>query len=127
MIFIEQVLNKINFPFTVRPFFVRLPGDVVGVTGDDATLSCRAGGSPRPHVLWRRHDGRMPVARAKLDEENHSLRITGLKTQDAGVYICQAENDVATVVANATLTVHGKIKLFFNMKTISNLTVFKII
>ena len=86
---------------------MRLPGDVVGVTGGEATLHCRAGGSPRPDVLWRRHDGRMPVGRVKI-KKDHSLRITGLQTQDAGVYICQAKNDVATVVANATLTVHGE-------------------
>ena len=49
----------------------------------------------------------MPVGRARLDEES-SLRIVGLRTEDAGVYICQAETTVGTVQANATLTVHGK-------------------
>ncbi|XP_069939471.1 protein sax-3-like isoform X2 [Cherax quadricarinatus] len=89
----------------VRPFFVRLPSDVTSVTGGEATLRCRVGGSPRPHVLWRRHDGRMPVGRARLDADS-SLRISGLTVEDAGAYICQAENAVATVVANATLTVY---------------------
>lgn len=91
---------------TVRPFFVRLPSDVTSVTGREATLRCRVGGSPRPHVLWRRHDGRMPVGRARLDDDS-SLRIKDVTVDDAGVYICQAENAVATVVANATLTVYG--------------------
>lgn len=95
------------FSPTVRPFFVRLPGDVTAMTGGEAILRCRAGGSPPPHVLWRRHDGRMPVGRARLDAD-YTLRITELTVDDAGVYICQAENAVATVVANATLTVYGK-------------------
>ena len=94
------------FAFTVRPFFVRLPSDVTGVVGADARLECRAGGAPRPHVLWRRHDGRMPVGRVRLAEDN-ALEILSIVSEDAGVYICQAENDVATVVANATLVVRG--------------------
>ncbi|XP_064079407.1 LOW QUALITY PROTEIN: roundabout homolog 1-like [Macrobrachium nipponense] len=89
----------------VRPFFVRLPNDVTGVTGGEAVLHCRAGGSPRPHVVWRRHDGRMPVGRARLINFDSSLKISQLAVEDAGVYICQAENAVATVDANATLTV----------------------
>ena len=49
----------------------------------------------------------MPVGRARLVPDSF-LKITGLTVEDAGVYICQAENSVATVVANATLTVYGK-------------------
>ena len=49
----------------------------------------------------------MPVGRARLDDSS-SLRISGLRTEDAGVYICQAETAVGTVQANATLTVHGE-------------------
>ena len=49
----------------------------------------------------------MPVGRARLVADS-SLKITGLTVEDAGVYICQAENSVATVVANATLTVYGE-------------------
>lgn len=100
-------VSRSSLPPTVRPFFVRLPSDVTGVTGGEAVLRCRVGGSPRPHILWRRHDGRMPVGRARLDA-NSSLKITGLTVEDAGVYICQAENSVATMVANATLTVYGE-------------------
>ncbi|ROT74099.1 Roundabout-like protein 2, partial [Penaeus vannamei] len=80
------------------------------MTGGEAILRCRAGGSPPPHVLWRRHDGRMPVGRARLDAD-YTLRITELTVDDAGVYICQAENAVATVVANATLTVYDSPRL----------------
>lgn len=86
---------------------MRLPSDVTGVTDGEAVLRCRVGGSPRPHILWRRHDGRMPVGRARLVPD-YSLKITRLTVEDAGVYICQAENSVATVVANATLTVYGE-------------------
>ncbi|XP_076043919.1 roundabout homolog 2-like [Oratosquilla oratoria] len=94
----------------VKPFFVRLPSDVAGSTGGQAELRCRVGGSPRPHVLWRRQDGRMPVDRARILADS-SLRIEQLAVSDAGVYICQAENSVATVVANATLTVYDPPRL----------------
>ncbi|XP_047739528.1 protein sax-3 isoform X2 [Hyalella azteca] len=89
----------------VRPFFVRLPDDVEGRVGGEARLHCRAGGSPAPHVTWRRHDGRMPVGRARLVDEDHALTIVSLQTSDDGEYYCQAENEVATVVARARLTV----------------------
>ena len=107
------LLTHLKFSFchvlTVRPFFVRLPEDVVARVGGEALLHCRAGGSPAPHVTWRRHDGRMPVGRARLVERGHALTITALQTVDDGEYFCQAENEVATVVARATLSVLGRI------------------
>ena len=96
---------------TVRPFFVRLPDDVIGRVGGEARLHCRAGGSPAPHVTWRRHDGRMPVSRARIVDRDHALTIVALQTSDDGEYFCQAENEVATVVARARLNVLGKILL----------------
>ena len=48
------------------------------------------------------------MGRARLVERDHSLTITNLQTVDDGEYFCQAENEVATVVARATLTVLGE-------------------
>ena len=38
-----------------------------------------------------------------------SLTISAVQPSDAGMYLCQAENQAGAAEANVTLTVHGKI------------------
>ena len=44
--------------------------------------------------------------------QTSSLTIFDVQPSDAGVYVCQAENDAGRVEACATLTVHGRSLLF---------------
>lgn len=79
-----------------------------------AEFACRVGGDPPPEILWRRHDGKMPIGRGHIMDDK-SLRIERVMTTDQGTYICEAENSVGTKSANATLTVHCKISSFIKL------------
>lgn len=81
------------------------PRDVSTVSGQNVQFECRVGGDPQPRILWRRDDGKMPVGRAHILEDK-SLRVEQTVPDDEGIYICDAENDVGTVSARASLTVH---------------------
>lgn len=72
-----------------------------------AEFSCEVGGDPPPEILWRRHDGKMPIGRARI-MANKSLHIDKVTIQDKGTYICDAENSVGAISASATLIVHCK-------------------
>ena len=69
--------------------------------GDPLELYCQVGGFPIPDVYWivngkRRYKGKNHGAETKLSESG-KLLIRQLKLDDAGIYQCFAENDVATV------------------------------
>ncbi|XP_064085211.1 roundabout homolog 2-like [Macrobrachium nipponense] len=94
----------------VAPFWVKAPRDVVGVAGGEAELSCRVGGDPPPAVTWRRVGGHIPVARMRMVMDR-GLRVSHLRPQDAGVYVCNAANRAATISANASLTIYSAPKV----------------
>jgi len=98
--------NKLCFP--VRPFFNKEPTDGIVLEGGSVTFQCAVGGDPPPNVIWKRDDGKMPVGRFEILHDK-SLHIENVILQDEGVYICDAENDVGTVSARASLSVHGKL------------------
>ena len=58
-------------------------------------------------VIWRRVKGRMPVGRAAV-LKGRGLRVSPLRLEDTGVYVCEASNKASSISANATLDVHSK-------------------
>ncbi len=79
------------------------------LTGHDAEFECQVGGDPSPKILWRRENQKLPSGRAQILDSN-SLRITSATASDEGAYICDAENEIGSISARASLTVHGKLK-----------------
>ena len=71
-------------------------------------FQCSVGGDPAPQVLWTKDDGKMPVGRADILEEDKSLIIKNVMLSDQGLYICQAHNSVGQITAKAHLVVHCK-------------------
>ena len=94
---------------TVKPFLIRGPQDAVTLAGGSVEFQCRVGGDPIPDVLWRRTagGGNMPLGRVHILEDR-SLRVEAVIPEDEGEYSCEADNDVGTVTASATLIVHCK-------------------
>lgn len=82
-----------------------MPSNQTILTDHTAEFACLVGGDPKPEILWRRSDGRMPIGRANILDDK-SLRIERVTTDDQGTYICDADNSVGAISANATLTVH---------------------
>ncbi|XP_055387445.1 roundabout homolog 2 [Condylostylus longicornis] len=91
----------------VKPFFTKEPPDSQILAGQTVTFQCLVGGDPQPQILWRKNDGNMPVGRASITEEDKSLVIKNVQSEDEGVYICEAQNSVGEISAQAHLTVHS--------------------
>ncbi|XP_077375054.1 neogenin 1a isoform X4 [Festucalex cinctus] len=86
--------------------FLVLPVPVSKVLGASVLLPCVVAGFPTPHVRW--------MFKEKLLEESDdrrellgggSLQISNLTEDDAGIYTCVADNNNATIEAQAQLIV----------------------
>ncbi|XP_075224149.1 roundabout homolog 2-like isoform X2 [Lycorma delicatula] len=98
--------NSATLTVHVKPYFINEPSDVTVVTGQNVEFHCKVEGDPPPKILWRRDDGKMPIGRAHILDDK-SLRIDNVTTDDEGLYICDAENDIGSISARASLTVHS--------------------
>lgn len=94
-----------------------------GVEGRNITMSCMVGGVPEPNVRWivrnrvianLTGNTMLPTAQgrklyvANLQENASNLTILTAEVQDAGTYICAAENKAGKVEASVTLAVSRK-------------------
>lgn len=91
-----------------------------GVEGKNITMSCRIAGVPEPSVRWMVKNkvianlSGVPYGNGKklyvvqLQNNSSNLTILTAEVQDAGVYICAAENKAGRVEASVTLAVSRK-------------------
>lgn len=94
-----------------------------GVEGRNITMSCMVGGVPEPSVRWMVRNrvianlsgsSVQPTAQgrrmyvAQLQQNASNLTILTAEVQDAGTYICSAENKAGRVEASVTLAVSRK-------------------
>ena len=59
-------------------------------------------------MVWHREDGQLPITGRISINNGHLLLISGVTTDDEGVYICEAQNSVGTISSSVSLAVHGK-------------------
>ncbi|KAG2469773.1 HMCN2 protein, partial [Polypterus senegalus] len=90
--------RDIRLSVHVRPTFIELPGDVTLNTGQRLTLSCLAGGTPTPAVSWTVNNKPIPAAESHQGGQS-SLVIENASKEDAGTYICKAENVAGVIKA----------------------------
>ena len=80
----KTLLAVISFPrFTVKP-----SSRVVARIGDTLKLNCSATGDPQPVIIWKRHEGQLPVGRSQ--QINDLLVLRDFRNEDTGNYICVA-------------------------------------
>lgn len=94
-----------------------------GVEGKNITMSCMVGGVPEPNVRWivrnriianLSGNTMVPTAQGRklyvvnLQQNASNLTILTAEVQDAGTYICAAENKAGKVEASVTLAVSRK-------------------
>jgi len=97
--------------FGGAPRVLGYPRPVTAQQGADATLRCQIGGDPRPEVIWERKNIQIPSdGRHQTSEDGNAylLTIAGVTLQDAGQYICKAQNSVGETYAAASLKVEGE-------------------
>jgi hypothetical protein len=82
-------------------------------SGSTAKLECAAKGEPKPQIAWQKDGGNdFPAARERrmhVIPADVIFFIVNVKPADMGLYSCTAQNEAGKVVANATLTVLGKL------------------
>lgn len=91
-----------------------------GVEGRNITITCRIAGVPEPNVRWLLKNrvianlSGVPYTNGKklyvvhLENSSSNLTILTADVQDAGVYVCAAENKAGRVEASVTLAVSRK-------------------
>ncbi|XP_049308729.1 protein sax-3 isoform X1 [Bactrocera dorsalis] len=91
----------------VKPYFMKEPQDLTALSGQTVQFHCLVGGDPPPKILWKKEEGNIPVARARIQHDDKSLEITNISPADEGTYVCEAHNSVGQISARASLTVHA--------------------
>ncbi|XP_072227205.1 immunoglobulin superfamily DCC subclass member 3 [Leuresthes tenuis] len=88
------------------PEFVQWPQSVSRPAGGSAVFTCVAQGVPDPHLIWLKN-GKvlMPGQNVKLTNNNSTLALTRISTEDEAIYQCIAENSAGTNQASARLAV----------------------
>ncbi|KAM8841306.1 triple functional domain protein-like isoform 2-T3 [Spinachia spinachia] len=104
-----KLLNP-NYIYDVPPEFLVPLSDVTCDNGDGVTLRCKVCGRPRAAVAWKGPDqsnltgnGRFSIAYSDTGEA--TLRISGVASEDDGVYTCVATNELGSVTSSASLRV----------------------
>ncbi|KAI5608977.1 contactin-1a precursor, partial [Silurus asotus] len=88
--------HKANLYVEAAPDWVEHISSSERDIGSDYTMSCVAGGKPKPHVYFLKN-GQM--------YRKHELHFKELTTHDSGMYQCIAENRHGVIQANAELRV----------------------
>uniref|UniRef100_A0A6A7FSF1 Neogenin n=2 Tax=Hirondellea gigas TaxID=1518452 RepID=A0A6A7FSF1_9CRUS len=102
------VLEAYALRDTTAPRFIATPGPKVVNQGQNLTLDCAANGYPEPSIVWLKDGATITVRKGgrwqKLGNSN-SIHMTAVRLEDAGSYMCRAENRLDSTDAVAHLTV----------------------
>ncbi|KAG5853698.1 hypothetical protein ANANG_G00028840 [Anguilla anguilla] len=74
--------------------------------GETINLECHATGRPRPTVTWHREGG-AKTGTSSSTEAKATVQVPAARSEDAGVYVCKAENSEGTVELKVQVTVEG--------------------
>ncbi|XP_032434339.1 hemicentin-1 [Xiphophorus hellerii] len=90
--------RDVHLSINTRPVFKELPGDVTLNKGQSLALSCHAQGTPPPSISWTINN--KPYRGATTDEAGRSSVLSeNVTLNDAGTYVCLAENSVGSIRA----------------------------
>eukprot|EP00066_Takifugu_rubripes_P026086 XP_011615352.1 PREDICTED: neurofascin isoform X6 [Takifugu rubripes] len=65
--------------------------------GQELLLECIAAGLPTPSIKWYRKGGDLPERKVKFENFNKTLVVMGVSEEDAGEYVCMANNHLGSV------------------------------
>ncbi|KAI7798764.1 putative immunoglobulin superfamily DCC subclass member 3-like, partial [Triplophysa rosa] len=88
------------------PEFIQWPQSVSKPAGGSAVFTCVAQGVPEPHIIWLKNGKVLtPGDNVKLTNNNSTLAVTRITSEDEAIYQCIAENTAGTNQASARLAV----------------------
>ncbi|KAJ8890803.1 hypothetical protein PR048_010312 [Dryococelus australis] len=101
--------------FACAPRISALAPVIGGVEGHNVTMACAVGGVPRPRVKWMWRNrvvgnasgspGRRAAYVVHATDEGSNLTVVSAEVQDAGTYVCAAENKAGRAEASVALSV----------------------
>uniref|UniRef100_A0A3B4H903 Ig-like domain-containing protein n=1 Tax=Pundamilia nyererei TaxID=303518 RepID=A0A3B4H903_9CICH len=91
------------------PFFIKKPTIQKLVEGGSVVFECQIGGSPKPHIIWKKSGSLVDTERVRSSQSGGflSLVIQGVGVADQGTYRCTATNEHGHNSSSAQLTVEG--------------------
>ncbi|KAG8436526.1 hypothetical protein GDO86_007581 [Hymenochirus boettgeri] len=98
----HSVRLTVHFP----PSFTELPTVVSLNEGDRLRLLCKATGNPLPQTSWIFKDNIFPGLQERRSKQQNELVIQKVLKENAGSYMCVAEN----IVASINTTIHVIVK-----------------
>lgn len=117
-----MVYNLTSHTFLVFPTFLKIPSNVTVKADAIAKLVCAVYGEPQPQIAWQKDGGNdFPAARERrmhVMPTDDAFFIMKVKPSDMGVYSCTAHNAAGTIVANASLTVEGKVDFCLTLEKV---------
>ncbi|XP_072562062.1 immunoglobulin superfamily DCC subclass member 3-like [Paramormyrops kingsleyae] len=88
------------------PEFLQWPQSVSKPAGGSAVFTCVAQGVPDPHLIWLKNGKILtPGDNVKITNNNSTLAVTRITSEDEAIYQCIAENSAGTNQASARLAV----------------------
>lgn len=100
----------ISLTVSSRPRFLVEPSEKTVESGSATTLHCSAVGSPTPTISWLKNGIDYQPLRNSAILENATLEIFVAEASDAGIYQCQATNDLGITFSKEVIVsviVHG--------------------
>ncbi|XP_076012531.1 neurofascin homolog (chicken) a isoform X2 [Genypterus blacodes] len=65
--------------------------------GEELLLECIAAGLPTPTIKWFKKGGDLPAQKVKFENHNKTLKIVSVSEEDAGEYVCMANNVLGSI------------------------------
>ncbi|XP_034021180.1 neurofascin homolog (chicken) a [Thalassophryne amazonica] len=65
--------------------------------GDELHLECIAAGLPTPTIKWFKMGGDLPAQKVQFENFNKTLKIINVSEEDAGEYMCMANNQLGSI------------------------------
>lgn len=69
---------------------------------------CLPACSPTPTIKWYRKGGDLPERKVKFENFNKTLLVVGVSEEDAGEYVCMANNHLGSVRHSILVQVKGQ-------------------
>ena len=78
--------------------------------GGNVTFQCNATSNPSPTLSWTKNGNAINQSfnNIVVSKDSQALTINNVQRNDAGIYICDATNNVSSVSASAHLNVQCK-------------------
>ncbi|XP_053712852.1 basement membrane-specific heparan sulfate proteoglycan core protein-like [Synchiropus splendidus] len=74
--------------------------------GEQLSVQCQATGKPKPKLSWRRQGSTLQLVTEEVDGVN-TIKWPVLRSEDSGVYICQATNTEGVSEVKVEITAQG--------------------